>query len=103
MNLSPPPAGRSDDMAQKLMKLKIHPRNFCGESASSVGISWRALYPSLLVCDIWNNLSVDHNLSVSAEEELIVNVDALSRDKFQVAVDDIIEISVPDGATNKYG
>ena len=32
-----------------------------------------------------------------------MNVDALSRDKFQVAVDDIIEISVPDGATNKYG
>ena len=38
----------------------------------------------------------------NTEEELIVNVDALSRDKFQVAVDDIIEISVPDDAASRY-
>lgn len=39
---------------------------------------------------------------IPAEEELIVNVDALAKDKFQVAADDIIEISVPSAATSKY-
>ena len=36
------------------------------------------------------------------EEELIVNVDAVSKDKFPVAVGDIIEISVPGETTYTY-
>ena len=36
------------------------------------------------------------------EEELIVNVDAVSKDKFPVAVGDIIEISVPGEAIYTY-
>ena len=36
------------------------------------------------------------------EEELIVNVDAVSKDKFPVAVGDIIEISVPGEAIYPY-
>jgi hypothetical protein len=43
-----------------------------------------------------------HHAIHHTEEELIVNVDAVTRDKFPVAVGDIIEISVPNEAAYKY-
>ena len=53
--------------------------------------------PFLLWCAIFGIIH-----PTTAEEELIVNVDALAREKIQVAVGDIIEISVPHGTAQKY-
>ena len=86
----------TDDMSQKTIKLRTHPRNFCGKTTRSIFCSIYQHTLLTLVCCIWNNSSHP------AEEELIVNVDALAREKIQVAVGDIIEISVPHGTAQKY-
>lgn len=74
------------DMDGKILKLKTHPRNYCGKNSVK----------NTLVCFIWSI-----NTTKLAEEELIVNIDVLSKEKLHLEAGDIIAISAPAAEENE--
>ena len=79
-------------MDSKTVKLKTHPRNFCGKVGEFGGakMCWWAPF---------RILSVAHT-----EEELIVNIDVLSKEKLRLEAGDIISVSASavEGNESRY-
>ena len=90
-------------MEPKKIKLKVHSRNFSGEYIPY--ISPQFMLDSLLYsrrCWYYSVIITLCPYSACSEEELIVNCEALTREKWEVRDGDLLEIFPPDNRSESW-